>query len=581
MPAAGDDPVLVIGAGVAGLTAARTLHDAGVPVLVLEAGNHVGGRVRGFTERDLRMLPEDHLGGWVRVHTPAGRERGAMGTGSYEFEAGAEFVHGDGGNVLYRAAKERGWGLRRLFTWSQGDGGPSDEAAPDGGAGYYYLGRERKLLRFDDEDADMEHLHETLWALRGPQPGGGDVDLRTYLEREGVAGRVLGFADAGYANTCCAESAASLSTELTALTEQGWKEEQQLGDHDYRFDRSIGHVVDWLVARRELPGRQASGLFPQRHDSPDVTGDPARLRIRCRAAVSQVESSDGGGGGGFVLATLADGSTVRGRCAVLAVPPRLLAPPDAHASSAAASAAVRESIAFVPPLPPAKVAAATEVGWGTVLKLVLKFSRRCWPADLHGVVCADCAIPEMWPDATPHRVGAAPEFPVPAGSDAPMFYMTGFCCGEYARALGAMPLERAMGAMLAQIDEMFGEGGGCAQWYQGGVLVDWSRAPYVRGGYSYPAIDEAVDARQRLCAPVLNRRGRGGELFFCGEATHPNIRCGTADLAIETGARAAAEVMRHAYDEDGLAALGAKAPEDVKTAWFRGSPASEGPRSRL
>ena len=92
---------------------------------------------------------------------------------------------------------------------------------------------------------------------------------------------------------------------------------------------------------------------------------------------------------------------------------------------------------------------------------------------------------------------------------------------------------------------------------------------------------EAVDARQRLCAPVLNRRGRGGELFFCGEATHPNIRCGTADLAIETGARAAAEVMRHAYDEDGLAALGAKAPEDVKTAWFRGSPASEGPRSRL
>jgi monoamine oxidase len=38
-------PVIVVGAGAAGLAAARTLHDAGVEVVVLEARDRIGGRV--------------------------------------------------------------------------------------------------------------------------------------------------------------------------------------------------------------------------------------------------------------------------------------------------------------------------------------------------------------------------------------------------------------------------------------------------------------------------------------------------------------------------------------------------------
>lgn len=56
--------VLVIGAGMAGLTAARTLADAGVSVAILEARNRVGGRI--LTTRD----------------------------GDDTIELGAEFVHG-------------------------------------------------------------------------------------------------------------------------------------------------------------------------------------------------------------------------------------------------------------------------------------------------------------------------------------------------------------------------------------------------------------------------------------------------------------------------------------------------------
>lgn len=48
----GEHPTVVIGAGVAGLTCAALLHEAGHPVLVLEASDAVGGRVRSDRRAD-------------------------------------------------------------------------------------------------------------------------------------------------------------------------------------------------------------------------------------------------------------------------------------------------------------------------------------------------------------------------------------------------------------------------------------------------------------------------------------------------------------------------------------------------
>lgn len=83
-----DLPVVVVGAGMAGLTAAVSLHKAGVPVRVFEASDAVGGRVRsdrhpeGFIlDRGYQVLLDAY---------PAARrwvDHGALQVG--EFDAGA------------------------------------------------------------------------------------------------------------------------------------------------------------------------------------------------------------------------------------------------------------------------------------------------------------------------------------------------------------------------------------------------------------------------------------------------------------------------------------------------------------
>lgn len=69
VPARAQEPidVIIIGAGIAGLAAARTLADEGMRVVVLEAANRIGGRIH--TDRSLG-LPVEVGAGWI--HGPQG-----------------------------------------------------------------------------------------------------------------------------------------------------------------------------------------------------------------------------------------------------------------------------------------------------------------------------------------------------------------------------------------------------------------------------------------------------------------------------------------------------------------------------
>jgi monoamine oxidase len=188
-----------------------------------------------------------------------------------------------------------------------------------------------------------------------------------------------------------------------------------------------------------------------------------------------------------------------------------------------------DDILFDPPLPE-KRNAARALAMGSVLKVVFRFREPFWEDVLR--------FPRSAPSETEHKFfftdAPFPTWWTSSPLQAPT--LTGWTGGggaHRARNLGE-PVDVALGSLAtmlgvrrARVDDEL----------ESAHFHDWDADPFARGAYSYvPA--GALPAQKVLARPVE------GTLFFAGEATAPNGHNGTVDGAIETGVRAAREILR-------------------------------------
>ena len=184
-----------------------------------------------------------------------------------------------------------------------------------------------------------------------------------------------------------------------------------------------------------------------------------------------------------------------------------------------------DAVRFTPPLD-AKRAALRGIGFGPVIKLVLKFHSAFWE-DLDAGRYRDggffhatgCEIPTFW-TALPVR---APVLTAWAGGP------------RAARLTAKHDFAGLVSAALASLDTLFNHRCDVHAQLEAAYWHDWERDPFAHGSYSYVAVGGAT-AREDLAQPLDDT------LFFAGEATDTD-ESATVTGAVLSGERAAAEVL--------------------------------------
>ncbi len=181
-----------------------------------------------------------------------------------------------------------------------------------------------------------------------------------------------------------------------------------------------------------------------------------------------------------------------------------------------------EYITFDPELPEAKLTAAKSLGMGAGMKIILKFSERFWPENMGSIVGGE-VVPEYWSTGT--------------GRSADNNVLTAFVHGSNAEALVALGTE-AIPTVLGELAAMYERTpAAMANLLVDSYTMDWAAEPFIRGTYSFP-MPGSDGAREVLAEPLVER------IYFAGEATNTNGHFSTVHGALETGARAALEILR-------------------------------------
>jgi monoamine oxidase len=463
-----DCDVVVVGAGLAGLTAARELSAAGLEVQVLEARDRVGGRT---LSQSVGEHPEDivELGGqWVgpTQHAVLALAR-ELGIGTYP-------THAQGKNLF---EDERGKLKRYRGTIPM-------------------LG---PLVMLDYGRADLK-LKRLIKRISPDTPweaeGAGRLDEQTFAAwirrnaRTETTRETLALACRAVFAVEPAE-VSLLHILFYAAAAGGW---------DDLLDTEGGAQQDRLAGgTQQLSIRIAEEL-----------GDRVRLSAPVRAV-----RMDGYG----VVA-----GEARARRVIVAVPPTLVA-----------------RIEYDPPLPRVRDQLTQRMPMGSVIKCMAVYEEPFWREDgLSGQAVSLPGPAQVVFDNTP-----------PSGSPG----LIGFLEARDARELGGLPEGERREAVLRGFQRLFGRRAAHPLLY---VEKDWSSEVYSRGCYAGVLGPGAWTGYGRaLREPV-------GRIHWAGTETATRWM-GYLDGAIESGKRAAAEVVR-AEGADLVGTAGARAAQAARVA---------------
>lgn len=207
---------------------------------------------------------------------------------------------------------------------------------------------------------------------------------------------------------------------------------------------------------------------------------------------------------------------IHARRAIVTLPLGVLKAPPA------AEGAVR----FTPPLA-AKRSALAGLASGPVIKMLLRFGAAFWE-DLHGGRYAGASFLH-----SPHTEIST--FWTPAPEHAPL--LVAWAGGPRVTHLAAGRDPDALARLaVASLQTLFGSGLNVAAQLEAWYYHDWQQDPFARGAYSYVTVGGS-EARTALAHPIEDT------LFFAGEATDAAGEAGTVTGALQSGLRAAREVL--------------------------------------
>src|SRR6185437_3088321 len=432
MPKIKDD-VIVLGAGIAGLTAARQLAMAGLRVRVLEARNRVGGRI---------------------FSRSIGRE---------VLELGAEFVHGKP-PILWNLIEEAGLETYELggkdFCWEHL---VLQECGDDFGRDFQWL---EALKDWDREDCSFAQYLEIA---KVPE-----------VSRKRLIGFVEGF-----------NAADHRVIGVAALAKQQAVEDATEGDRMFHVRGGYAQLPEFLAHQIDKLGGT-------------ISLETRAIGIRWQQGSVEVEC-------------LRDGNaeTCRGAAAVIALPLGVLQ-----------SGAIKIS-----PSPEHAMHLVSRICVGHAHRLVMLFRSKFWAASaaqsgseglsqLSFLHASSELFPVWWT-----------KFPEESST------LVAWTGGPRADAIAGRSREDLENEALRELARIFAmDGSALRELLLQSASHDWQRDPLAQGSYSYLPVG-ALHVPDALSEPIEST------LFFAGEHTDTTGNWGTVHGAMESGQRAAHQIL--------------------------------------